>query len=69
MGSGSMGNRESVSARCGTVLCVAHSSGASLIDVRWDRVLRIRALLAQGAYSVSSACVADAILRRVPVTV
>ena len=68
MGSGSTGNREGVSAGCGAVLCAAHSSGASLIDVRWDRVLRVRALLSQGAYSVSSACVADAILRRIPMT-
>ena len=69
MGSGSMANRQSVSARCGAVKCAAHSPGASLIDVRWDRVLRVRALLAQGAYNVSSASIADAILRRVPVTV
>lgn len=69
MGNGSIGNRQVVQGSHNSVMGAAHFPGKAQIGVRWDRVLRIRALLAQGAYSVPSACVADAILRRVPAAV
>ena len=67
MGNRSIGNRQLVHARCSLTLQTVASCEARA-GVRWDRVFRIRTLLAQGAYNVSSACVADAILRRGPAT-
>lgn len=64
MGNGSMGNRQIVHGFHGSTLQAVDSARKVLVGVRWDRVLRIRGLLAQGAYNVSSACVSDAILRR-----
>ena len=69
MGNGSIGNRHVVQGRHRAAVFAAHSPDRGQVDVRWDRVLRVRVLLAQGAYRVSSACLADAILRRIPAAV
>lgn len=65
MGNGSIGNHHVAYARHSSALRGTDSPRKGVVGVRWERVLRIRALLAQGAYNVPSASVADAILRRI----